>query len=88
MQALGQGPQAGSSTGPQGHYAPAIAGGIAQPRPTQPLPVGSFPDMLGGEYEDDEKTKLRTERAAKAGGWSLEISSKRALEEAFGSLWV
>lgn len=88
MQALGQGPQAGSSTGPQGHYAPAIAGGIAQPRPTQPLPVGSFPDMLGGEYEDDEKMKLRTERAAKAGGWSLEISRKRALEEAFGSLWV
>uniref|UniRef100_A0A0V0HSA5 Putative CDK-activating kinase assembly factor MAT1-like n=1 Tax=Solanum chacoense TaxID=4108 RepID=A0A0V0HSA5_SOLCH len=86
--ALGQGSQAGSSTGPQGHYAPAIAGGIAQPRPTQPLPVGSFPDMLGGEYEDDEKMKLRTERAAKAGGWSLEISRKRALEEAFGSLWV
>lgn len=86
--ALGQGPQAGSSTGPQGHYAPAVAGGIAQPRPTQPLPVGSIPDMLGGEYEDDEKMKLRTERAAKAGGWSLEISRKRALEEAFGSLWV
>ncbi|CAN4081161.1 unnamed protein product [Withania somnifera] len=86
--ALGQDPQAGSSAGLQGHYAPAIAGGIAQPRPTQPLPVGSIPDMLGGEYEDDEKMKLRTERAAKAGGWSLEISRKRALEEAFGSLWV
>ncbi|KAJ8541512.1 hypothetical protein K7X08_002328 [Anisodus acutangulus] len=85
--ALGQGPQAGSSTGTQGHYAPAIAGGI-QPRPTQPLPVGSIPDMLGGEYEDDEKMKLRAERAAKAGGWSLDISRKRALEEAFGSLWV
>ncbi|KAF3635034.1 30S ribosomal protein S18 [Capsicum annuum] len=43
--ALSQGPQAGSSTGPQGHYAPAIAGGIAQPRPTQPLPVESIPDL-------------------------------------------
>lgn len=83
--ALGQGPQAGSSTGPQGHYAPAVAGGIAQPRPTQPLPVGSIPGL---EYEDEETMKLRAEKAARAGGWSLEISRKRALEEAFGSLWV
>ncbi|KAF3648536.1 putative gibberellin 3-beta-dioxygenase 3-like, partial [Capsicum annuum] len=85
LRALGQGPQAGSSTGPQGHYAPAIAGGIAQPRPTQPLPVESIPDMLVGEYEDDETMKLRIERAARAGGWSSEISRKRALEEAYGS---
>ncbi|KAI3464366.1 hypothetical protein Pfo_021029 [Paulownia fortunei] len=85
--------QAGSSTVAQGQYAPAIAGaGIAQPRPMgmgpQPVPLGSGPDMLGLEYEDEETIKLRAEKAARAGGWSVEISKKRALEEAFASIWI
>ncbi|KAK6129637.1 hypothetical protein DH2020_036614 [Rehmannia glutinosa] len=73
-----------------GAYAPAIAGaGIAQPRPMGiPVPLGSGPDMLGFEYEDEETMKLRAEKAAKAGGWSVEISKKRALEEAFASIWI
>ncbi|KAL8482538.1 hypothetical protein ACS0TY_028637 [Phlomoides rotata] len=79
--------QAGSSTVPQGQYAPAVAGGgIAQPRPLGP--PGSGTDMMGFEYEDEETMKLRAERAAKAGGWSVEISRKRALEEAFASILI
>ncbi|XP_073144280.1 uncharacterized protein [Henckelia pumila] len=85
--------QAGSSTATQGHYAPTLAGaGIAQPRPTgmaaQPLPLGSSHEMLGLEYEDGEKMKLRGEKAARAGGWSIEMTRKRALEEAFASIWI
>ncbi|KAG8378436.1 hypothetical protein BUALT_Bualt08G0137100 [Buddleja alternifolia] len=78
--------QAGTSTVAQGQYAPAIAGGgIAQPRPMGvPGPNGLGHD----EYEDEETMKLRAERAARAGGWSVEISKKRALEEAFASIWV
>ncbi|KAK6116701.1 hypothetical protein DH2020_049583 [Rehmannia glutinosa] len=82
--------EAGTSAVAQGAYAPAIAGaGIAQPRPMGiPVPLGSGPDMLGFEYEDEETMKLRAEKAAKAGGWSVEISKKRALEEAFASIWI
>ncbi|KAL2538860.1 CDK-activating kinase assembly factor-related [Forsythia ovata] len=83
--------QAGTGTGAQGQYAPAVAGAV-QPRPTgmapQPIPVGSGHDMLGLEYEDEEKMKIRAEKAAKAGGWNAEISKKRALEEAFASIWI
>ncbi|KAL3845631.1 hypothetical protein ACJIZ3_003034 [Penstemon smallii] len=76
-----------NNTVPQGQYAPAIAGGgIAQPRPMGP--VGSGHDMMGYEYEDEETMKLRAEKAARAGGWSTEMSKKRALEEAFASIWV
>lgn len=82
------GSQAGTSNVPQGQYAPAVAGGLAQPRPMgmgpQPIPVGS--SHL--EYEDEETMRLRAEKAARAGGWSLEISKKRALEEAFASIWI
>lgn len=85
--------QAGTTIVAQGQYAPAIAGaGIAQPRPMgmgpQPLPLGTGPDMLGLEYEDEVTMRLRAEKAAKAGGWSVEMSKKRALEEAFASIWV
>ncbi|KAL1317199.1 hypothetical protein HN51_069304 [Arachis hypogaea] len=85
--AANQNSQAGFGAAPQGLYAPTFAG---QPRPTgmapQPLPLGGG-DMLG--YADDEETmRLRAERGAKAAGWSMEISRKRALEEAFGSMWV
>ncbi|KAK4391235.1 hypothetical protein Sango_2186800 [Sesamum angolense] len=84
--------QAGTSgTVAQGQYAPAVAGGgIAQPRPLgmgpQPIPLGSGHDMF--EYEDEETMKLRAEKAARAGGWSVEISKKRAIEEAFASIWI
>lgn len=88
---LGQNAQAGSSTGTQGQYAPAIPGGT-QPRPTgmapQPLPLGSSLDASMYEFDDEEKMKIRAEKAARAGGWSTELSKKRALEEAFGSLWM
>ncbi|KAL5772937.1 hypothetical protein ACOSP7_012551 [Xanthoceras sorbifolium] len=75
---------------PQGQYAPTMAGG--QPRPTgmgpQPLPLSGGLDMLGYAFEDEEMMKLRAEKGGKAGGWSIELSRKRALEEAFASIWV
>ncbi|KAL3638699.1 hypothetical protein CASFOL_016606 [Castilleja foliolosa] len=83
--------QAGTSGIAQGQYAPAIAGaGIGQPRPMgQPLPLGPGHDHpVGFEYEDEETMKLRAERAARAGGWSVEMSKKRTLEEAFSCIWV
>ncbi|CAB4288892.1 hypothetical protein PRUPE_7G266400 [Prunus persica] len=87
--ALSQGSQAGFGTGTQGQYAPTVAG---QPRPTgmgpQPLPLGGGHDMHGYAVDDEEMIKLRAERGGRAGGWSVEISRKRALEEAFSSIWV
>ncbi|GER27542.1 CDK-activating kinase assembly factor MAT1 [Striga asiatica] len=82
--------QAGPSSVAQGQYAPAVAGGITQPRPVgpQPVPLGPGLDALGLEYEDEEAMKLRVEKAARAGGWSLEMSKKRALDEAFASIWI
>ncbi|KDP38715.1 hypothetical protein JCGZ_04068 [Jatropha curcas] len=66
-------------------YAPSVPGG--QPRPTgmapQPLPLGGT-DML----DDEEMMRLRAERGGRAGGWSMELSKKRALEEAFSSIWI
>lgn len=53
-----------------------------------PNPLGSGHDMMGLEYEDEETRRIRAEKAARAGGWSFEISKKRALEEAFASIWV
>ncbi|KAG9141558.1 hypothetical protein Leryth_025355 [Lithospermum erythrorhizon] len=76
--------QAGTSAIAQGQYAPAVAGGT-QPRPLgmaqQPATVGYG---SGHESEDAENMKERFEKAARAGGWSMEFSKKRALEEAFG----
>nr|XP_048324726.1 uncharacterized protein LOC125418142 isoform X1 [Ziziphus jujuba var. spinosa] len=85
---LGQSSQAGFSMGVQGQYAPTVAGG--QPRPTgmapQPIPLGGGPDMQG--YDEEEMMKLRAERGGRAGGWSVELSRKRAIEEAFSSIWI
>ncbi|KAF2316982.1 hypothetical protein GH714_009685 [Hevea brasiliensis] len=68
-----------------GQYAPSVPGG--QPRPTgmapQPVPLGG-PDM----HDDEETMRLRIERGSRAGGWSIELSKKRALEEAFASIWI
>lgn len=87
LQAADQSFQAGLSTGTQGQYAPTFAGG--QPRPTgQPVPLGAGPDMQGYGLDDEEMLRLRAERGGRAGGWSVEFSRKRALEEAFGSIWI
>ncbi|KAK6942326.1 Cdk-activating kinase assembly factor MAT1, centre [Dillenia turbinata] len=86
--ATNQSSQVGVVTGAPGQYAPSTAG-FVQPRPTgmapQPVPLGG-PDMQG--YDDEEMMKLRIERGGRAGGWSAELSKKRALEEAFGSIWI
>lgn len=86
--ATNQNSQTGFGAVPQGQYAPTFAGG--QPRPTgmapQPLPLGG--DMLGFAGDEKEAKRLQAERGARAGGWSVEISRKRAHEEALGSLWV
>uniref|UniRef100_A0A2P2PJC2 Uncharacterized protein MANES_14G112900 n=1 Tax=Rhizophora mucronata TaxID=61149 RepID=A0A2P2PJC2_RHIMU len=75
--------------GVEGQYAPTIPGG--QPRPTgmapQPMPLGGS-DMHGYTADDEEIMRLRAERGSKAGGWSIELSKKRALEEAFASIWL
>ncbi|XP_042504033.1 uncharacterized protein LOC122081121 isoform X2 [Macadamia integrifolia] len=79
--------------GGQGHYAPAIPGAtLGQPRPTgmapQPVPVGGGLDMHGYAADDKEMMKLRAERGGRAGGWSAELGRKRAIEEAFASVWI
>lgn len=89
-QAPNQSSQTGYGTGAQGQYAPTFAGG--QPRPTgmaqQPIPLGGGSDMHGYPVDDEEMMKLRAERGGRAGGWSTELSKRRALEEAFGSVWI
>ncbi|XP_068669840.1 uncharacterized protein [Aristolochia californica] len=77
--------------GGAGQYAPATIGGaFAQPRPTgmvpqmQPVPVGGGPDVP----EDEETQKLKAERGGRAGGWTVELSRRRAFEEAFSSMWI
>ncbi|RWR82333.1 CDK-activating kinase assembly factor MAT1 [Cinnamomum micranthum f. kanehirae] len=90
--AAGQSLQAG---GVQGQYAPAVAGAaFTQPRPTgmmphvQPGPVGGGSEIQGSLGFDEETQKLRAERGARAGGWTVELSKRRAFEEAFGSMWI
>ncbi|GAB2291535.1 hypothetical protein Dimus_025788 [Dionaea muscipula] len=82
-----QNPQMGLSGAPHGQYVPAIAGAAFQPRPIgmapQPLPHGG-----GADIDDEEMMRRRSENGGRAGGWSPEFSRKRALEEAFGSLWI
>lgn len=75
----------------QGQYAPTVPGG--QPRPTgmgpQPLPLGGGLDHQGNyAIDDEEMMRLRAERGGRAGGWTAELSKRRALEEAFGSIWI
>ncbi|KAJ6809370.1 RNA polymerase II transcription factor B subunit 3 [Iris pallida] len=73
----------GVGAGVQGQYAPATipGAGLGQPRPTQPVPLGGHNDPMHAD-------PLRAERAASAGGWTVELSKKRALEEAFSSIWI
>lgn len=89
-QAPNQSSQTGYGVVAQGQYAPTVAGG--QPRPTgmapQPVPLGGGVDTHGYAADDEELMKLRAERGGRAGGWSAELSKRRALEEAFGSIWI
>ena len=52
------------------------------------MPLGGGLDMQGYGLDDEEMLRLRAERGGRAGGWSVEFSRKRALEEAFGSIWI
>ncbi|KAG6537283.1 uncharacterized protein LOC122032566 [Zingiber officinale] len=77
----------------QGQYAPAaVPGGLMQPRPTgmapQPIPIGAPSGPMQGNATEDENMKLQAERAARAGGWTIELSKRRAIEEAYSSLWI
>ncbi|XP_062233501.1 uncharacterized protein LOC133930784 isoform X3 [Phragmites australis] len=75
--------------GVQGQYAPAaVPGGLAQPRPTgmAPQPIGGRSDPLQGD--DEETMRLRVERGARAGGWTVELGKRRALEEAFSTIFI
>ncbi|KAF8392993.1 hypothetical protein HHK36_021234 [Tetracentron sinense] len=88
-----QSSQAGVAVGGQGHYAPAMPGGaLGQPRPTgmapQPVPLGGGLDIHGYAADDEEMMKLRAERGGRAGGWTVELGKRRAMEEAFGSIWI
>lgn len=101
-QNVGQADPADAGAGPstqavslanQGQYAPAaVPGGLMQPRPTgmapQPVPVGAPSDPMQGYAAEDETMKLQAERGARAGGWTIELSKKRAIEEAFSSVWI
>ncbi|KAG1334680.1 CDK-activating kinase assembly factor MAT1 [Cocos nucifera] len=91
---VGAGPSS-QGVGMQGQYAPAAVpgAGLAQPRPTgmapQPIPIGGPIDPLQGyAAEDEEAKKIREERGARAGGWTIELSKRRAIEEAFSSIWI
>lgn len=96
IQPQGAGPNAqGIDVGNQGQYAPTsmLGGVLMQPRPTgvapQPVPVGAPADPLQGYATDDEETtKLWAGRGGRAGGWTTKSSKRRALEEAFGSIWM
>ncbi|CAL5051308.1 unnamed protein product [Urochloa decumbens] len=76
--------------GIQGQYVPTavVPGGTGQPRPTGmlPQPIGSRSDPLQGD--DEETRRLRAERAARAGGWTVELSKRRAMEEAFSAIFI
>ncbi|XP_015697835.1 uncharacterized protein LOC102713407 isoform X1 [Oryza brachyantha] len=87
MQAAGSSQGISSGTGVQGQYAPAAVG-MAQPRPTgmPPQPICGSSDPLQGD--DEETMRLRAERGARAGGWTIEMGKRRALEEAFSSIFI
>ncbi|KAG2239947.1 hypothetical protein Bca52824_091306 [Brassica carinata] len=62
------------------------------PRPTgmgpQPVPIGGRADHQRYSMEDEAMLRIKAERGPRAGGFSLQISKKRALEEAFACIWV
>ena len=50
--------------------------------------MGASDDLHAYHMDDEEMMRLKAEYGGKAGGWSLELSRKRALEEAFTSIWI
>lgn len=70
-----------------GKYAPTMA---YPPRPAaqQPVPVGPPSYNANGEPEDENTKRLREERGLRAGGWTIDITRRRAYEEAIMSIWV
>ncbi|XP_058225899.1 uncharacterized protein LOC131334723 isoform X3 [Rhododendron vialii] len=52
-----------------------------------PFPILLDPYMQLYGVADEEMIKLRAERRGRVGGWSLELSKKRALEEAFITIY-
>lgn len=90
-EAPGNQPPQQATMGLAAHYTPAVpVGAFAQPRPAgpggQPVPLGQGP--FNGEPEDELAQKLRKDKAARAGGWTPDLAHKRALEEAFSTLWM
>ncbi|KAK4833547.1 hypothetical protein QYF36_007026 [Acer negundo] len=53
----------------------------------QPLPLSIGLDIFA-RLSYRRRRNFRAERGGKAGGWSIELSKKRTLEEAFVSIWV
>lgn len=77
-----------SVTAAGGKYAPAV---FLPPRTIaqQPVPVGPPPSYdHNGELEDEQTKRLREEQGLRAGGWTMDISRRRACEEAIMSIWV
>lgn len=70
-----------------GKYAPTM---FLPPRPTaqQPVPVGPPSYNAHGEPEDEETKRMREERGLRAGGWTIDLTKRRACEEAIMSIWV
>ncbi|KAK8959568.1 hypothetical protein KSP40_PGU009089 [Platanthera guangdongensis] len=83
-------------SGMQGQYAPTgfPGTGLMHPRPTggivpQPVPLGGPGDRLHGHADaDEEDEEALKARAESAGGWTADLGRKRALEEAFSSIWI
>ncbi|CAI5522371.1 unnamed protein product [Closterium sp. Naga37s-1] len=70
----------------------AGGGGAFPPRPMgmlQPMPVHHTDSSLGSAPSlTPEQQQARILKGQKAGGWTVEISHRRAVEEAWGTLWV
>ncbi|KAL0660105.1 hypothetical protein Bca4012_080690 [Brassica carinata] len=89
-----QPPQTDTDTS-SNHGTTAATAYIQAPRPTgmgpQPLPIGGGGRADHQRYysvEDEAMLRIKAKRAPRAGGFSLEISKKRAFEEAFSCIWV
>lgn len=76
-----------AATAAPGKYAPTM---FLPPRPSapQPVPVGPPSYNHNGEPEDEKTKRLREERGLRAGGWTIELTRRRACEEAIMSIWV
>ncbi|KAG0562613.1 hypothetical protein M758_9G096700 [Ceratodon purpureus] len=69
-----------------GKYAPAMA--YPRAGAQQPVPVGPPSYNANGEPEDENAKRLREERGLRAGGWTIDITRRRAYEEAIMSISV